>query len=117
MALQTKRRWAQLRVGLLAITALAVLAFLIFLMTSSKGFFTTRSELYTYLDDSAAIAQGAPVRVNGITAGKEARVALVGFKRPNRNVQNFLQVRKSFSPPHSPGSSSRHLLPHLPPDR
>jgi len=98
MALQTKRRWAQLRVGLLAISALAVLAFLIFLMTSSKGFFTTRSELYTYLGDSAAIAQGAPVRVNGITAGKVASVALSGSNEPNRIVKITLQVNNDFLP-------------------
>ena len=35
MALQTKKRWAQLKVGLLAISALCILAVLIFLMTSS----------------------------------------------------------------------------------
>ena len=46
MALQQKKKWAQLKVGLLAVASLCILAFLIFLMTSSKGLFKSRSEIY-----------------------------------------------------------------------
>ena len=98
MPTQEKKHWAQLKVGLLAVTALALLAFLIFLMTSSKGLFKTRSELYTYLDDSAAIAEGSPVRLNGITAGKVAGVNLTGSTEPNRIVRVTLQVDNEFLP-------------------
>ena len=96
MALQTKRRWAQLRVGLLAITSLALLAFMIFLLTSSRGLFTTRSEVFTYLDDSAALASGAPVRLNGITVGKVQRIDLSGSAEPNRIVKITLNVDNNF---------------------
>ena len=37
MALTSKSEWAQLQVGLMAIVALVILAFLIFLMTGSHG--------------------------------------------------------------------------------
>ena len=87
MALQTKKRWAQLKVGLLAISALCILAALVFLMTSSTGLFTKRSDAYTFLDDSAAIANGAPVRLNGITVGKVANIGLSGSSEPNRIVR------------------------------
>ena len=33
--------------------------------------------LYTYMDDSAALAPSSPVRINGILAGKVKKVALV----------------------------------------
>ena len=56
MPTQEKKRWMQLKVGLLAATALALLGTLIFLMTSSQGFFENQSPVYTFLDDSAAIA-------------------------------------------------------------
>src|SRR6266852_3684009 len=92
MPTQEKKRWAQLKVGLLAVSGLALLAVLIFLMTSTKGLFKSRSEIYTYLDDSAAIAEGAPVRLNGITAGKVARVNLSGLTEPNRIVRITLQI-------------------------
>ena len=98
MPTQEKKRWAQLKVGLLAVTALALLAVLIFLMTSSKGLFQSRSEIYTYLDDSAAIAAGAPVRLNGITAGKVAGVALSGSTEPNRIVKVTMDVDNEFLP-------------------
>ena len=98
MPTQEKKRWAQLKVGLLAVSALALLAFLIFLMTSSKGLFKSRSEIYTYLDDSAAIAVGAPVRLNGITAGKVAGVNLSGLNEPNRIVRITMEVNNEFLP-------------------
>ena len=98
MPTQEKKRWAQLKVGLLAVSALALLAFLIFLMTSSKGLFKSTSEIYTYLDDSAAIAQGAPVRLNGIAAGKVAGVNLSGLTEPNRIVKITMDVNNEFLP-------------------
>ncbi len=98
MALQTKKRWAQLKVGLLAITALSLLAFLIFLMTSSQGLFVSRSEIYTFLDDSAALADGAPVRLNGITVGKVAAIRLSGSAEPNRVVRLALRVDNRYLP-------------------
>jgi len=96
MALQNKKRWAQLKVGLLAISALCILAVLVFLMTSSTGLFTKRSDVYTYLDDSAAIANGAPVRLNGITVGKVANVGLSGSSEPNRIVRVTLEVENRY---------------------
>src|SRR6266478_7146628 len=96
MALQNKKRWAQLKVGLLAISALCILAVLVFLMTSSTGLFTKRSDVYTYLDDSAAIATGAPVRLNGITVGKVANVGLSGSSEPNRIVRVTMEVENRY---------------------
>ena len=98
MAQQSKKRWAQLKVGLLAICALSLLAFLIFLMTSSTGLFVTRTDVYTFLDDSAAIATGAPVRLNGITVGRVSVVALSGSSEPNRIVRVTLQVENRYLP-------------------
>jgi phospholipid/cholesterol/gamma-HCH transport system substrate-binding protein len=98
MALQTKKRWAQLKVGLLAISALCILAVLVFLMTSSTGLFTKRSEVYTFLDDSAAIANGAPVRLNGITVGKVANIGLSGSSEPNRIVRLTLEIDNRYFP-------------------
>jgi phospholipid/cholesterol/gamma-HCH transport system substrate-binding protein len=69
---------------------------LVFLMTSSTGLFTKRSDVYTYLDDSAAIATGAPVRLNGITVGKVANVGLSGSSEPNRIVRVSLEVENRY---------------------
>ncbi len=98
MASQEKKRWAQLKVGMLAIVALLILTFLVFLMTSSQGLFKSRSDVYVFMDDSAAIATGAPVRVNGINAGKVSQVGLSGSNTLNRIVRLTLQVDNDFLP-------------------
>jgi hypothetical protein len=46
-----KVRWAQLRVGVLAIVAMIILAVLIWLLTSQKPLFVTYATLYTYMRD------------------------------------------------------------------
>ncbi len=46
------RNW----VGAMAVAALIIFAVLVFVLTSSHGLFNSNTNLYTYLDDSAAIA-------------------------------------------------------------
>jgi phospholipid/cholesterol/gamma-HCH transport system substrate-binding protein len=96
MALQTKAKWAQLRVGVMALVALGILGYLIWLLSGSQGLFRSRSEVYTYLPDSAAIAQGADVRLNGILVGRVLRVGLSGSSDPKRVVKATLQVDDDF---------------------
>jgi phospholipid/cholesterol/gamma-HCH transport system substrate-binding protein len=98
MPSQEKKRWAQLRVGLLATGALMILAVLVFVLTSSHGFFKRRSDLYTYLDDSAAVAIGSPVRLNGIDVGRISAVTLSGSNVPNRIVRITMEINDEFLP-------------------
>ena len=80
----------------MAIVALAILFFLIFLLAGSTGFFRTRTNLYTYLSDSAALAPGSPVRLNGILIGKVSTVELSGQSDPKRVVKVTLDVDEAF---------------------
>ncbi len=93
MALTAKNQsWTQLRVGLTAIFALAMLGVLIFFMTSNKSFFARQTKLYTYFVSSGGISAGQPVRLNGILAGKVDNVELSGDKRPERTVRITMLV-------------------------
>jgi len=96
MPSQEKKRWATLRVGLMAAGALIIFAFLVFALTSSRGLFKSRTELYTYLDDSAAIAMGAPVRLNGINVGLISAVNFTGLTTANRVVRVTLDVDDNY---------------------
>ena len=87
-----KVRWAQLKVGIMAVFALLVLAVLVFLMTGERRFFSSRALLYTYLDDSYAITPGAPVRLNGILIGKIGQVVLSGETEPSRTIKVEMDV-------------------------
>jgi len=96
MPSKEQKRWATFRVGLLAAGALVVFAFLVFALTSSRGLFKSRTELYTFLDDSAAVAIGAPVRLNGIDVGRISAVNLSGLNEPNRIVKITMDVDDEY---------------------
>ncbi len=96
MASPKRVRWAQLRVGLLAAAALVLAAVLIFLLTSSTKFFEGRFQLRTYMEDSAAMADSAPVRLNGILVGNIDHIVLTGSKDPKRIVEIKMSVLKKY---------------------
>ena len=92
MAIQTKARWARLKAGILAITAMVILAILVFLITGHTNLFQSQAMVYTYMSDAAALASGAPVNLNGILIGKVKRIALSGSKDPQRLVRIEMQI-------------------------
>jgi phospholipid/cholesterol/gamma-HCH transport system substrate-binding protein len=93
MPTTSKSKWAQLKVGLMAIVALLLLAFLIVLMTGINPLFRRTTEVYTYLGDSVAMTEGAtPVRLNGILIGKVKKIELSGSSDPARIVKLTLSI-------------------------
>lgn len=84
--------WAQLRVGIVAVFAMFLLATMVFLVTGKTSFFQKRVRLYTYLSDSAAMANGAEVRLNGIEIGKVEQVDLSGIKEETKAVRVTMLV-------------------------
>src|ERR1700691_2616832 len=95
MAIQTKVKWAKLRVGLLALAAMLILTVLIFLITGKVNFFESRVSVYTYLNDAAALTDAAPVNLDGIQIGKVKKIALSGSKDPKRLVRIAMEVPES----------------------
>ncbi len=86
-------RWAQLRVGVMALVAMLILGVLVWLLTKQKPLFTSDSPLYTYLRDSAAMSTGAPVRLNGIPIGSVTGVDLSGLRDPAKVVRITMKVQ------------------------
>jgi phospholipid/cholesterol/gamma-HCH transport system substrate-binding protein len=91
-----KTTWAQLRVGLLAVSAMVILGVLVFLITGNQGFFADKIRVHTFMRDSAAVVTGAAVRLNGILVGEVKDVALSGSNDPARVVRLDMEVRKEF---------------------
>jgi len=91
-----KTGWAQLRVGLLAMAALALLTALVFYITSSSNFFESRSKIYAYLDTSGGLLKNAPVRLNGVLVGKVEDIQLSGENKPNRIIRVTLDVQDNM---------------------
>jgi len=96
MPLESKVSWAKLRVGVTSIIALTILAVLIWLISGSSGLFQSKAVLYTYMGDAAALAEGAPVRLNGILAGEVSGIGLSGSNDPKRVVKITMQVESRF---------------------
>jgi phospholipid/cholesterol/gamma-HCH transport system substrate-binding protein len=72
--------WAELKIGLATIVALALAATLIFMLSGSGGFSWQRYELKTVFDNIAGLNEGSLVRIAGVPVGSVKSVALVGDK-------------------------------------
>jgi phospholipid/cholesterol/gamma-HCH transport system substrate-binding protein len=96
MASKERVNWAQLKVGILALVALFLIVLLIFLLTGNVKFFEKDVALHTFIDDAAALSSGAPVRINGIGAGKVTDVALSGSKDPGKVIRVDFQVDENM---------------------
>jgi phospholipid/cholesterol/gamma-HCH transport system substrate-binding protein len=87
MASKEQVGWAKFRVGILGATALFFLTLLVFLLTGGSDWFTRKVPLRVYVSDAAGLAEGAPVRINGIQAGKVKDVSLSGETNPERVIK------------------------------
>src|SRR5437899_12428498 len=96
MADPKKVSWAQLRIGIMAAFAMAILGVLIFLLTGSGDIFTSYATIYTYMEDSAAMAASTPVRLNGITIGKIDTIEFSGLKEKGKIVVIKMKVKKNM---------------------
>jgi phospholipid/cholesterol/gamma-HCH transport system substrate-binding protein len=76
----------------MATGAMVILAILIFLLTGTEKLFVKKATIYTYMDNSAALTVGAPVRLNGILIGDVVKVELSGEKAPRRIVRISMGV-------------------------
>ena len=62
------------------IIASLTLAFLLFLMSGTGGFFTKRITLVSYFDNASGLRVGAPVRLSGVDIGNVAAIRVVPDK-------------------------------------
>ena len=98
MPQQSRARWAQLRVGIMGIISLGILGYLIFLLSSGHGLFKGKSNIYTYLGDSSDLADGAPVRLNGIVIGKVSGIRLSGSSDPRHVIRIDMEIEDDYMP-------------------
>ncbi len=92
MPIQSKAKWGRLKAGVLAIVAMFIVVVLIFLITGNTNPFEGKSEVTTYLNDAAALTQGAPVNLNGIPIGKVKKISLSGSTDPKRYVRIDMEI-------------------------
>ena len=70
--------WSELKIGIIAVAAIALAVMLILAVGGQGGFSWEQYELRTRFDDVAGLKSGAVVRVAGVEVGKVQAVALAG---------------------------------------
>lgn len=114
MPAKEKVNLAQLKVGVLAIVALACITLIVFLLTGNSSWFKKQIDLHMYTSDASGLNPGSPVRINGIQAGSVKKVALSGETDPRRVIRVDFVIDKEmqhFMPKDSVASiSSDNLL-------
>jgi phospholipid/cholesterol/gamma-HCH transport system substrate-binding protein len=85
--------FAELKIGILTMFALAMAALLIFAVGGSAGFWWQVYSLKVVFADVATIQEGSPVRVAGVQVG-----AVTDVKLLPTNVEVWLEVSKTVQP-------------------
>jgi len=105
---------AQMKVGILAIVALACITIIVFLLTGNASWFKKQIPLHVYTSDAAGLNAGSPVRINGIQAGSVKKVELSGDTNPQRIIRvDFVvdeEMRKQIPSDSIASISSDNLL-------
>ena len=70
--------WSELKIGILAVAALALAAMIIIAVGGQSGFFWERYHLKTKFDNVQGLKSGAIVRVAGVEVGKVTAVEFAG---------------------------------------
>jgi phospholipid/cholesterol/gamma-HCH transport system substrate-binding protein len=90
-------QWSQLKVGALVMVAVAILIFLIFLMSGSTGgLFSSKLVLRTYFDNAGGLKSGAPVTLEGVTIGNVLKIRVVPSHSP-LPVEVTMRVGQEFA--------------------
>jgi phospholipid/cholesterol/gamma-HCH transport system substrate-binding protein len=92
---QKQLKWSQLRVGLTVLFASATLAVLIFVMSGTGGWFTTKITLYSFVDNAGGLREGAPVRLAGVDIGNVTGIRIVEGK-PTTPVEVTMKVNTKY---------------------
>jgi len=85
--------WSELKIGLMAVAALALTAMLVIAVGGASGFAWERYELKTSFENVQGLKSGAIVRVAGVEVGKVTSVDLKGS-----GVEVILSIKKENQP-------------------
>ena len=76
MMKRTQTAWAQLKIGIVILIAIAGILAAIMNLNEGMGVFSPRTTLRAHLDDSQGIKVGAPVRMSGVDVGNVKRITI-----------------------------------------
>jgi phospholipid/cholesterol/gamma-HCH transport system substrate-binding protein len=100
MAQRKQLTWTELRVGLFVLVGLFILAVGIFYVTGAN-FIGPKYRLRTFLPEASDLAQGAPVRIDGVEVGNVESVRLAPrtpghVPNKNKNIEVVMRIDRKF---------------------
>lgn len=99
MRAQRTVTWAELRVGLMALTSLVVFGVFVFAASQGREFFVSKNHYTAYLPDVAGLQAGSPVRLVGVTVGAVEEVGLSEMRDdPKRHAAVRFRVYSQYAP-------------------
>jgi phospholipid/cholesterol/gamma-HCH transport system substrate-binding protein len=93
---QKQLKWSQLRVGLTVVVASVILMVLIFVMSGTGGWFTTKITIRSYFDNAGGLREGAPVRLAGVDIGNVKSIR-IEISKPTTPVEVTMKVNTKYS--------------------
>ncbi|HJR53067.1 MAG TPA: MlaD family protein [Gemmatimonadota bacterium] len=84
--------WAELRVGILVVAALAILVLAVMTLGGRLGVFTEKYPLYTYMPSVSGLQPGAPVRLAGVDVGTVDEVQFISATERDSIEERFSQA-------------------------
>jgi phospholipid/cholesterol/gamma-HCH transport system substrate-binding protein len=93
---QKQLHWSQLRVGLTVVVASVTLMVLIFVMSGTGGWFTSKITLRSYFDNAGGLREGAPVRLAGVDIGNVKSIR-IEIAKPTTPVEVTMKVNTKYS--------------------
>jgi phospholipid/cholesterol/gamma-HCH transport system substrate-binding protein len=94
---QQQVKWSQLKVGITVVVSSLTLGVLIFLMSSTGGWFTRKIQVRSYFDNASGLRIGAPVRLNGVDIGSVISMRVVSDKDKQLTpVEVFMKVSTKY---------------------
>src|SRR5262245_38022022 len=84
-------KWSELKIGILAVVALAIAALLILTLSGQGGFWWQRYSLKVRFQNAGGVKTGSPVRVAGVDVGSVTAIRFAGSE-----VEMDLQLNREM---------------------
>ncbi len=88
-------QWAKIRITVVIVSALSILAVLIYLLSGGR-WLKPKTYLVTYISDATGLGQGSDVELNGVSIGTVESLRLTHSKDPNRVIEVRMKVQQEF---------------------
>ncbi len=94
MKLSHEPGWPELKVGIIALAAVAVVAYVVLKVDQNRGLFARTKQVQAHLMDLKGLSSGAPVQFSGVEVGSVKKIAF----QDDGSVVLTMEVREEIRP-------------------